>query len=123
MNVADSSDHPLGIINLIRKGEKSIGFSIDENETGLVSFRSGGRVLYGIIAAGYNFKNEEDVYALEAGLGASLFGGPSYSVYRTDPLSQTDVGYKRDIAPASAKIIDNGKVRSWTGWTAGVILF
>ena len=55
--------------------------------------------------------------------GVSLFGGPSYSVYRTDPLSQTDVGYKRDIAPASAKIIDNGKVRSWTGWTAGVILF
>lgn len=80
INVADSSDHPLGIINLIRDGEKSIGFSIDENETGLVSFRSGGRVLYGIIAAGYNFKNKEDVYAFEAGLGAHILNSEVFRI-------------------------------------------
>jgi len=72
INVADSSDYPLGIINIIKNGEKSIGISIDENETGLLSFRSGGKVLYGIIAAGYNFQNKQEVYAFEAGLGAHL---------------------------------------------------
>lgn len=55
--------------------------------------------------------------------GLSLFAGPSYSLYRTDPLSQTAIGYKKDIAPASAKIIANGKAISWTGWTAGINLF
>jgi hypothetical protein len=66
INVADSSDYPIGIINIIRNGEKGIGISIDENETGLLSFRSGGKILYGIIAAGYNFRNKEEVYAFEA---------------------------------------------------------
>lgn len=80
INVADSSDYPLGFINLIRKGEKSIGFSIDENETGLVSFRSGGRVLYGIIAAGYNFRNKEEVYAFEAGLGAHILNSEVFRI-------------------------------------------
>lgn len=79
INVADSSDYPLGIINIIRNGEKGIGISIDENETGLLSFRSGGKVLYGIIAAGYNFRNKEEVYAFEAGLGAHFL---NTSVFR-----------------------------------------
>ena len=73
INVADSSDHPIGIINIIKNGEKSIGFSVDENQTSLLTFRSGGKVLYGILGAGYNFENEDHVYAMEAGLGAHFF--------------------------------------------------
>ncbi|NEU10160.1 hypothetical protein GZH53_17685 [Flavihumibacter sp. R14] len=72
INIADSSDHPIGLINIIRKGEKSIGFSIDESQTAVASFRSGGRILYGIIGGGYNFKNKDAVYALEAGFGAHM---------------------------------------------------
>ncbi len=72
INIADSSDHPIGIINIIKNGEKSIGFSVDESQTGMASFRSGGKILYGIIGAGYNFKNEEEVYAFEVGLGAHM---------------------------------------------------
>lgn len=77
-NVADSSDYPIGIINIIKQGEKSIGISIDENETSMLSFRSGGKVLYGIIAAGYNFKNREEVYAFEAGIGAHFLNTPIF---------------------------------------------
>jgi len=69
INIADSCDYPVGIINIVKKGEKSIGFSIDETLTSLVSFRSGGKRLYGIIGAGYNFKNGEPLYAMEAGMG------------------------------------------------------
>jgi len=72
INIADSSDHPIGIINLIKNGEKSIGLIFDETQTMLLSFRSGGRVLYGIIGGGYNFKNKDEVYAFEAGLGAHI---------------------------------------------------
>ncbi len=80
INIADSSDHPIGIINIIRNGEKSIGFSVDESQTGMASFRSGGRVLYGIIGAGYNFKNEEEVYAFELGLGAHMIHRGAFRV-------------------------------------------
>lgn len=71
INVADSSDYPIGIVNIIKNGEKSIGLSIDETQTSLLSFRSGGKKLYGIIGAGFNLQNSNDeIYAFEAGLGA-----------------------------------------------------
>jgi hypothetical protein len=54
LNIADSSDCPIGLINLIRNGEKSAGLSVDETRTILLSFRSGGRKLYGIVGIGYN---------------------------------------------------------------------
>ncbi len=71
INIADSSDYPVGIINIVKNGEKYIGISTDETLTSMVSFRSGGRVLYGIIGAGYNFKYSNDnIYVAEVGLGA-----------------------------------------------------
>ncbi len=70
INIAESSDCPIGILNFIKNGEKSLGLSIDENQTSMLTFRSGGRILYGILATGYNFKNNNEVYAFEAGFGA-----------------------------------------------------
>jgi len=71
INIADSSDYPIGLFNFIKSGEKSISVTVDETMTGLASFRSGGRVLYGIVGAGYNFqKNDKPLYAVEAGMGA-----------------------------------------------------
>jgi hypothetical protein len=73
MNVADSSDYPIGLINFIKNGEKSIGLTIDETLTSITSFRSGGRIMYGIVGVGYNFKDgDKSFYALEAGLGAHI---------------------------------------------------
>lgn len=73
INIAEESDYPIGIINIIKNGEKSIGISIDETNTTLAIFRSGGRILYGILGVGYNLDNKkEDFYALEGGLGANL---------------------------------------------------
>ena len=73
INVADSSDNPIGIINIIKNGEKSLGVSTDDQSTTLLSFRSGGRNLYGILGAGYNFNRVDlNLFALEAGLGAHL---------------------------------------------------
>lgn len=57
----------------MEKGEKSFGLSVDEQQTTLLSFRSGGKKLYGIIGLGYNFKNKEEVYSYEAGFGIHFF--------------------------------------------------
>ncbi|WP_426293583.1 hypothetical protein ACN9ML_31160 [Dyadobacter endophyticus] len=78
INIADSSDYPIAIFNFIKNGEKSVAVTIDETMTGIVSFRSGGRVLYGIAGIGYNFRNNaKPMYAAEGGLGAHIrLGGP-----------------------------------------------
>ncbi|MGX5687925.1 hypothetical protein [Arcticibacter tournemirensis] len=72
INIADSSDHSLALVNIIKNGEKSIGVTIDETQTTVLSFRSGGRVLYGIIGVGGNWKTRTSYMALEGGFGAHL---------------------------------------------------
>lgn len=73
INIADSSDYPIGIINIIKNGEMSVAFTTNQHLTTLATFRSGGKVLYGIIGGGYNFKNKDEVYAVELGMGAHFF--------------------------------------------------
>jgi len=73
INIADSSAYPIGIINIIRQGEKAIGVEMDENTTVIATFRSGGSKLYGIIGGGYNMRSNNLLYALEAGIGAHIY--------------------------------------------------
>jgi hypothetical protein len=72
INIADSSDYPIGILNFVRNGEKTISVSTDETLTSLVSFRSGGRKLYGIAGLGYNHKGQRELAAWELGIGMHL---------------------------------------------------
>lgn len=69
INVADTAQAQLGLINISKNGEMSIAATIDEVQTALLTFRSGGNITYGILGVGYNFKNKKQVYAYEAGLG------------------------------------------------------
>jgi len=80
INIADSNDYPIGIVNIIRNGEQNLGVTVDEALTTLVSFRSGGRVLYGILGAGVNLREEKTLYALEAGIGAHIRLSPSFRI-------------------------------------------
>lgn len=81
VNIADSSDTPIGLINIIRNGEKSIGLSFDEIQSSVLSFRSGGRVLYGILGIGYNWKADKDnLLVAEAGFGAHLSLSPAFRI-------------------------------------------
>ncbi|QNL48614.1 hypothetical protein H8S90_17735 [Olivibacter sp. SDN3] len=72
MNIADSSDYPIGMINLIKNGEKRIGLGTDENLSTFISFRSGGRVLYGILGVGLNPQYESLRFGFEGGIGAKI---------------------------------------------------
>lgn len=73
INIADSNDCPIGVINLVKHGEKAFGVTVDETLTSLATFRSGGRRLYGILGAGVNLqerkRDENTLYALETGVG------------------------------------------------------
>ncbi len=78
-NVADSSDYPIALVNLIKNGRKSLSISYDESGYTHIDFRSGGRVLYGLIGAGYNF-DHTDRFALDIGFGAHLINRTKFTL-------------------------------------------
>jgi hypothetical protein len=78
INIADSSEYPIGIINIIRNGEKWIGVTTDDNLSTLITFRSGSKKLYGIVGLGFNPQNEKHVLARQFGLGAHFFNRPAF---------------------------------------------
>lgn len=72
INIAENSDFPIGLINIIKNGEKGIAVTYNELGSTMVTFRSGGKVTYGIIGVGYNHKVSNRAYTVEAGLGAHI---------------------------------------------------
>ncbi|NDW09473.1 hypothetical protein [Dysgonomonas sp. 520] len=72
VNIADESDYPVGLVNLIKNGEKGIAVTYNEIGSTMATFRSGGRVLYGIVGLGYNHKAKHDSFAFEGGFGAHI---------------------------------------------------
>jgi hypothetical protein len=72
VNVADSSNCPIALINLIKNGEKSIAITYGETGSMIVSFRSGGKVTYGIVGLGYNHEINNKLFVTESGLGVHV---------------------------------------------------
>lgn len=72
INFADSSDYPIGIINFIKNGEKGISLSTDESLFAHADFRSGGRVLYGLMGVGYQSVANKTQFLFNIGLGAHI---------------------------------------------------
>jgi hypothetical protein len=89
INIADSCDYPIGFVNIIKDGERNLGVTVDESLTTMVSFRSGGRRLYGILGIGANLQeqpgslfNEGDMpyYALEGGIGLHMLVSRNFKI-------------------------------------------
>lgn len=72
INIADSSDYQIGILNISKDGGKSVAVSTDENLYAHIDFRSGGNVLYSLLGVGYTFGPNKDRYLLDIGLGAHI---------------------------------------------------
>jgi hypothetical protein len=75
LNIADSSDYPVAIINFVKNGKKTLGVSTDEFLFTHINFRSGGRVLYGVVGFSFQISGEPARYGLESGIGAHLLNG------------------------------------------------
>jgi len=73
VNIADSSDYTIALINIVKNGEMRIGVSTDENLSSLVTFRSGGNKLYGLVGIGTTLNQRDFPYVFEGGLGIKLF--------------------------------------------------
>ena len=105
VNVAESSDWTLGLVNIVRNGQMSLGLQYDAAGSVLLAFRSGGRHLYGILGAGYNHRTGG--MATEAGIGVRIPCArwldlrqevAASSLYASEGQAAWDVGYL--FAPA-----------------------
>lgn len=72
INIANTSDYPIGLINIIKQGEMSVAVGYNEIGTAGITFRSGGKVTYGILGVGYNHKTKGNALTVMGGLGAHI---------------------------------------------------
>lgn len=80
LNIAEESDCPIGLVNIVKRGEMGIALTYDILGNGIVSFRSGGKYTYGIIGFGYNHKlSGNNKTVAEAGYGVHI---PCYSWFQ-----------------------------------------
>jgi hypothetical protein len=80
LNIADNGDYPIGMVNLIKNGEKGIAVTYSETGSVITSFRSGGKVTYGILGFGCNHKAGRNTFVLEGGLGAHINCTPRFKI-------------------------------------------
>lgn len=106
INIADSSDYPIGLFNLIKNGYKELSVSADESKLVSLNFRSGGRVLYSLISAGYYWDDPDLKYALEFGVGANMIRKKKFSL-AAELISRTsyDEDFKNDYFRAGLRVI------------------
>jgi hypothetical protein len=98
LNVADSSDYPIGLINIIKNGRKSIAVGTDESGSANFTFRSGGRVLYGLTGIGFYLTDHELPYAFDAGIGAHFVDGKTFS-FHAELVNRISTDFKDRTQP------------------------
>jgi hypothetical protein len=110
INIADSSEYPIGLVNIIANGEKFMGATSDDNLTTMFTFRSGSRKLYGIIGAGYNFRNEKDVLAIQYGLGAHLVNYHNFRLNAEGTVTHLENFRKGEFVKTSLTVLPAIKI-------------
>jgi hypothetical protein len=96
LNIAASSDYPIGLVNIITDGEMAVGVGYNEIGTVGINFRSGGRVLYGILGAGYNHRAPGNgAVSFTGGIGAHIDLAPKWRI-NAELASESIWGVRRD---------------------------
>jgi hypothetical protein len=80
VNIADSSDYPIGVFNWIKNGTRQLSIGLDESQFAALNFRSGGRVLYAVLGAGIYIDNKDLQYGFETGFGGFLVKKKQFSL-------------------------------------------
>lgn len=111
INIADKSDYPIGLVNIIKHGEMGVGITCNEIGSTVVSFRSGGKVLYGILGIGYNGRSVKDhQFVLQAGIGAHINGSKLYRTNIEVTASNLSTFAKKETAQYSLGIFPAFKI-------------
>ncbi len=97
LNIADNCDYPIGLINLVKNGEKGIGVSFNELSSTVLSFRSGGKVMYGIVGLGYNYRSiSKESVIFQTGIGVHINYTPSFRI-NTELISNVYTLFRGDV--------------------------
>ena len=72
LNLAESSDYPIGLVNWIKNGRKSLSLSYDESAVRQLTLRTGGQKSYSLLGIGTNTFAPQSSYAVDIGFGLSL---------------------------------------------------
>ena len=73
LNIAEESNFPIALVNIIKNGKMGIALSYDIMNNAMLSFRSGGKYTYGILGVGYNnLVNDGSKLVAEAGYGIHI---------------------------------------------------
>jgi hypothetical protein len=96
VNIADSSDYAIGVLNFIKNGEKSLALSTDESFFTHLDFRSGGRVLYSLLGFAYQFGNYKSKYAFDIGFGAHIVNHSKFSL-NAEYATQLNTDFKNKL--------------------------
>ena len=91
LNIADSSAYPIGLINIIKTGEKSIAIGYDELHMSTFTIRTGGTYSYGLIGLAYAIEDRTYNWALDAGLGLHLVNTRVFGL-DTELMGRTSFG-------------------------------
>lgn len=112
-NISDDCDYPIGLVNIVRNGgEMSLGLTYDAIGTTMLSFRSGGRILYGIVGIGFNHELHSKKFMTEGGFGAHI---PITSRFRINNELKSNLNIaKKSIQHQSFAIMPAFKV--CPGW-------
>lgn len=96
INVADSSDYPIGLINLVKQGRKSLAVGMEEAGFANLAFRSGGRVLYGLLGIGRYVNTHPLPYGFEGGLGVRLLQHNAFAL-DAELLSRVSIDFRGNM--------------------------
>jgi hypothetical protein len=110
VNVAEESDFPIGLINIIKQGDKGVAFTYDMLGNTTLSFRSGGKYAYGILGVGYN-PRISDKFVAEAGYGFRIPICDWVSI--NNELKATAMGFKSDNMPRNFSYLLAPSVTLW----------
>ena len=105
INIADSTETtPIGFLSFVGSGNgyKRLELSVDENQTGSFSFKTGVRKFYNILALHYNFTRTQEIFGIGYGIGRAYELGNSWMM-NTDITTNLLIEYD-DFSPNVASL-------------------
>ncbi len=111
LNVAEDSDFPIGLVNIVKNGDKGVALTRDMLGNMVVSFRSGGRYSYGILGVGGNLRGNMYRVVAEAGYGIQIPVCRWLDV--NNELKATALGFSGNNAPRNFGYLLAPSVTLW----------
>ncbi|MCC5937283.1 MAG: hypothetical protein JJU34_08380 [Lunatimonas sp.] len=139
INIADSSAYPIGLVNWVKTGSKSLAVGVDEMGAAQLTLRTGGTKLYGLLGYAHLIGNPYTPHAYDIGFGVYLLEAGNvgldmewvhrtatdfktvtnhYSSMRAIPRLRLNSRTTVFLAPSlSLAVLDDGAFDRLRGWT------